>query len=314
MNLYVLSRLYWDADQDVDALLDDYYEKFFGPVATEMKAAIEFAERAYTEAPILAGVKATSATNVSLEDRLKLIEMLANARDTAGDSVYRQRIAMMLDELPKPDGLRQTIARLAEMGDPRKDAPTVAGRPTDWTKFVRSYALVDIETGKAVGTKTRFKVRWDDEGAVVFEIKCDEPDMKNLFVTDDVWTGDSIAIQLETQGHAYYQIEVNPDGKIFDADRHGRLNQRWKSNATVETERGADFWSVVVRIPVVDAEEGAADPNHHVVGAKPGMDSPWYMNVGRTRVRPSGKTSWSFPHTGKPSYHVPERFAKMVIE
>jgi hypothetical protein len=221
---------------------------------------------------------------------------------------------MMLDELPEPDDLRQTVARLAEMGDPRKDAPTVSGRPTDWTKFVRNYALVDIETGKAVGTKTRFQVRWDDEGAVIFEIKCDEPDMKNLYVTDDVWTGDSIAIQLETQGHAYYQIEVNPDGKIFDADRHGRLNQRWKSNATVKTERGDDFWSVVVRIPVVDAEEGAADPNHHVVGAKPGMDSPWYMNVGRSRVRPSGKTSWSFPHTGKPSYHVPERFAKMVIE
>jgi hypothetical protein len=314
MNLYVLSRLYWDADQDVDALLDDYYEQFFGPVATEMKAAIEFAERAYTEAPIVAGVKATSATNVSLEDRLKLIDMLAKARDTAGDSVYRQRIAMMLDELPEPDNLRKTVARLAEMGDPRKDAPTISGRTTDWTKFVRSYALVDIETGKAVGTKTRFKVRWDDEGAVIFEIKCDEPDMENLYVTDDVWTGDSVAVQLETQGHAYYQIEVNPDGKIFDADRHGRLNQRWESNATVETERGDDSWSVVVRIPVVDAEEGAADPNHHVVGVKPGMDNPWYINVGRTRVRSSGKTTWSFPHTGKRSYHVPERFAKMVIE
>ena len=124
-----------------------------------MKAAIEFAERAYTEAPILAGVKATSATNVSLEDRLKFLEMLAKACDTAGDSVYRQRIVMMLDELPEPDDLRRTVARLAEMGDPRKDAPTVTGRPTDWTKFVRNYALVEIETGKAVGTKTRFKVR-----------------------------------------------------------------------------------------------------------------------------------------------------------
>jgi hypothetical protein len=179
---------------------------------------------------------------------------------------------------------------------------------------LQSFVLVDLETGKNVRPKTRFKVRWDDEGAVIFEIKCDEPDMENLFVTDDVWSGDSVAILLETQGHAYYQIEVNPDGIVFDADRHGRMNQRWKSNATVETERGADFWSVIVRIPVVNAEEGAADPNHHVVGAKPGMDSPWYMNVGRSRVRPSGKTSWSFPHTGTHSYHVPERFAKMVIE
>ena len=82
----------------------------------------------------------------------------------------------------------------------------------------------------------------------------------------------------------------------------------------MKTERGDDFWSVVVRIPVVDGEEGAADPNHHVVGAKPSMDTPWYINVGRTRVRSKGKTAWSFPHTGKPSYHVPERFAKLVIE
>ena len=82
----------------------------------------------------------------------------------------------------------------------------------------------------------------------------------------------------------------------------------------METERGDDFWSVVVRIPVVDAEEGAADPYHHVVGAKPGVDTLWYINVGRARVRPSGNNTWAFPHTGKRSYHVPERFAKMVME
>jgi hypothetical protein len=72
--------------------------------------------------------------------------------------------------------------------------------------------------------------------------------------------------------------------------------------------------SIILPRQVVDAEEGVADPNHHVVGAKPGMDTPWYINVGRTRVRSAGKTTWAFPHTGKRSYHVPERFAKMVIE
>ena len=42
--------------------------------------------------------------------------------------------------------------------------------------------------------------------------------------------------------------------------------------------------------------------------------TPWYINVGRARVRSSDKKTWAFPHTGKPSYHVPERFAKLVIE
>ena len=55
--------------------------------------------------------------------------MLAKARDTAGDSVYRQRIAMMLDELPEPDDLRKTVARLAEMGDPRKERTDRYGSP-----------------------------------------------------------------------------------------------------------------------------------------------------------------------------------------
>jgi len=34
--LYVAARLMWDADADVDALMADYYEKFFGPAAEPM--------------------------------------------------------------------------------------------------------------------------------------------------------------------------------------------------------------------------------------------------------------------------------------
>jgi hypothetical protein len=50
------------------------------------------------------------------------------------------------------------------------------------------------------------------------------------------------------------------------------------------------------------------------IAHEPTAGTPVQIYVGRTRVRSSGKTTWSFPHTGKRSYHVPERFAKMVIE
>ena len=36
-NLYLRARLLWNPDEDVDALLDDFYVKFFGPAAAPMK-------------------------------------------------------------------------------------------------------------------------------------------------------------------------------------------------------------------------------------------------------------------------------------
>jgi len=44
LNYYVRMRCMWDADTDIDALLDDYYRHFFGPAAAPMKrfgAAVE---------------------------------------------------------------------------------------------------------------------------------------------------------------------------------------------------------------------------------------------------------------------------------
>src|SRR4029077_20655617 len=38
LNLYVTTRLWWDAGQDVDALLEEYYTLYYGPARKEMKA------------------------------------------------------------------------------------------------------------------------------------------------------------------------------------------------------------------------------------------------------------------------------------
>jgi len=47
LNPYVISRFWWDADQDVDALLQEYYRLFYGPAANEMGAFVEFCEVEY---------------------------------------------------------------------------------------------------------------------------------------------------------------------------------------------------------------------------------------------------------------------------
>ncbi len=41
LNHYIRARLMWDAEADVDALLEDFYRKFFGPAAAPMRAFFE---------------------------------------------------------------------------------------------------------------------------------------------------------------------------------------------------------------------------------------------------------------------------------
>ena len=313
LTLYVQSRFLWDADQDVEALLREYYTLFYGPARQQMRAAFDFAEAVYNgAAKAVGGRHARSPGNVGLPGRIKFMEMLHAALKVAGDTVYGERIQVTLDELGPLDELREQLKKEIEAGDPREKAPVAVGRDASRPGDPKTYELTEIETGKQPDIKTTFSVTWD-KGILVFDIRCQDPDMKNLFVTEDVWGGDSVAILLETPSHAYYQIEVNPDGKLFDADRKIGLRTRWKSQAEVKTERGKDHWRVTVRVPIVEPVQGSMDPNHNVVGPKPSAEAPWHFNVGRARVRGQSKTAYTFSPTGTRTYHVPDKFGKLEI-
>ena len=44
LNLYTTSRYWWQADQDIEALLTDYFTKFYGPASDAMRAFVMHAE------------------------------------------------------------------------------------------------------------------------------------------------------------------------------------------------------------------------------------------------------------------------------
>jgi len=293
LNLYVHGRTLWDADLDMDALLEEYYTLFYGPARKEMKAAFEYAYR-----------HACGLNKAPLDVRMRFVGMLHMARAAAGDGVYRRRIQLMLDELQTLDELHAEMKRQADAPDPRAKAPLVVASKT-------THQLKDLITGDKPKIKTTFAVTWEDD-ALRFDIRCDEPDMDNLFVADNVWSGDSVAILLETPHHSYYQIEINPDGKVFDASRDGgRMTTKWSALAEVKPERSTKHWRIIARIPVVSEDKGAGDPNHFVVGNKPTISAPWHFNIGRVRVRDGKKTAYAFSPTGS-SYHVPEKFARLT--
>lgn len=84
LNTYIAARLYWDAGQDVDALLDEYYTLYYGPVSQQMKAFVEYAEAHYGEA----------TEDLTVIPTLR--SMLADARAAAGDTIYGHRIELLI--------------------------------------------------------------------------------------------------------------------------------------------------------------------------------------------------------------------------
>jgi hypothetical protein len=104
ITLYVQSRFLWDADQDVDQVLDEYCALFYGPAAKQMKQAITFAEQnlAYKDQSRSRG--RGNPSNVSLAVSLRLRELLETARQAAGETLYGRRIYAILTELqPKEE-------------------------------------------------------------------------------------------------------------------------------------------------------------------------------------------------------------------
>jgi hypothetical protein len=310
INLYVQSRFLWDATQDIDAVLDEYCALFYGPAAKEMKAALDYAEEhlAYKDESIRKG--RGNPSNVTLAVKLRFRDLLDKARQTAGDTVHGERIQKMIAELKTRDAViaehREKDTILAEG---RAKAPLAVGVNGADLGKAAVHKLKGYWKNVDPAAETTFRTGWDKD-ALLFDIVCRNPDMKNLMVSGDVHSGDYIAISLEPAVGTNYQISINPDGVVDDWG----TSPNWKSLAQVKTERGADFWRLTVRIPVVSAEEGQADPNHRVSGPKPSREAPWFFNVGRNHVLGGGKAELqAFSPTGA-GWNVPAKFGKLVME
>ena len=116
LNYYVVARLHWNPEQDVDALVDDYCQAGFGPAAKSVRRYFDRLEALLNESAAKQG-KATAA--FSPEALAGLRKELDQARKEAGsDPVVAKRLAFL--EL----GLRWTEIEAkahAFLSDPKAD-------------------------------------------------------------------------------------------------------------------------------------------------------------------------------------------------
>ncbi len=334
LTIYVNARFLWDADQDLEVLLDEYYEKFYGPASAAVREAFEYAEANYQRD------RRPRAGFIDVQKRLEFVELLHEAKDVAGDTVYGERIELILSELQPIEELRDDVAmaekrddvpvysatlnkRGGKWGDSR-DTFVLDGRIDEpfWTAWRSGGALRDSASGNKPEYRTVFWTRWY-EGKIYFGLRCYE-DMEeplNITTREDgdtaILEGDHVEILLETSYHSYYRLAVNPAGNLLDMDMGADENNqhRWMSNAEVATYKGEDYWSVEVCIPVLGEQEGGMDPYHYVVGRAPShvrsRAHPWYFNVGRIRIRDGEREVSAYSPTGDKNLHNVYKFAEM---
>ncbi len=337
LNPYVISRLWWDADQDVDALLNEYYHLFYGPAAAEMKAFIEFCETHYAR---------LGSAGEAAGEALRLFDQAKAA--TTPESVYGRRIALVDEFLitlrnrssqmiaARPAGLPQF--RLIDMGKDKwrdaRDTLVIDGEIDEpfWTGYSLRGNLKDSRTGKKPKYPTHFRARWWN-GSLYFAIHCTgEPGVLPIIGGSGdgdptIWNGEHVELLIETDKHSYYQIVMNPDGLITCLDRGADKKNwfDWSAQAEVATHRGDDFWSVELKLPVTSSDE---DPLHQLEGSMPfksrasalesgkGTSLPWYFNLFRKRAgSDDGETTAFSPIGPEPkSFHDTRRFGEIYVQ
>lgn len=302
LNIYVTSRLHWDAEQDVDKLLSEYYRDFYGPAAEEMRALVDYSEANWPR------------MNKEVEPLDKALELVKAAQEAAPDGTdYGKRVAMLAEYLSPMEALRDRLSK------GREDVPEARGFPVTRPEGLNTYSLRDVETGARPKYPTTFRFGWENPNKLYFDIHCEEPDMAGLNVTatDDgdmgIWHGDCVELLLETQSHSYYQIAISPVGAVVDLNRKGGIDTQWSSNVDVTTHRGEDYWRLEVRVPLSGDMRGAPDPLNDVAGGRPTTTHPFFFNLCRQRVRNGETERTAFSPTGKDNFHDVLKFGKLYI-
>ncbi len=184
-----------------------------------------------------------------------------------------------------------------------------------WDSAERA-ALVRSVDGKAVTWQTEARLLWDDDRLYVGFL-AEDRNISTPFTKDDdpLYTSNVVEIFLNPKGDLlrYFEIEVSPANKLFDASFTGRrqgMQLGWSSGAlhavhldgTLNEPRDVDRgWSAELAIPFAALD-----------GARPKVGDEWRFNLYRLLQgpgQPNEGQAYSAPLVG--DFHAVNRFARL---
>ncbi len=321
LNRYVLLKLLYNPDLDVDALIDDYAKKFYGPAADIMKSMLLDIEKRSER------VAATGAARGEIWSKGDLFN---------GDVVkrYRQKAdeaVKLTAGTPYAEAARLfSIHFIGFMEQGYKSYRAVASEDKDRVGLLRERKNMTInlpyseDSNNALSMdlmgassfpgfqKSSVKLSRDDKylniNLIAHERKITKLSAKcKINNQGTIWSDDSFEIMLVPPGsEAYYQIIINSLGtySIINAgketDRHKLIAaSKLKLEVIPDIVYDACTWGGKVKIPL--SQFPAAD-----------FKKPWRINVFRNRrIDEPSAHQWSGIYLSKINYHILNEYPKL---
>ena len=278
---YVNSKLLWDPDLDLEALLDEYCHLWFGPAAQEMKTFLTYAENLASQQK----KRSLSIQNENLRetDLQFWFELLSKAKaHTNAGTVYRRRI----------EALEKAFAPLKTLFAQQQSGTLVTGKilPRDVQcngDFSKYEKWVTVPGGKPE-RRTEFSLAVTEDRSRIFAaFRCFDTNMAKKFreklLPDDprIFQEDHIRIDFNPEGKNGYMAAVNSSGSFADGSSDPEELAKngcflgWNRQMTnAWAKRFEDRWEAEIAIDVRGC------------GKMPDFGDPWKINI----MRCSGKT------------------------
>lgn len=317
-NLYLTAKLQWNPDLDAQALLEEFYGRYYGPAAAPMKAFWQLAENSFESAMANSAKRpggeaylpqATPAEifppNVLLQLEVLLAKALALAPE---NSIHHRRIKALQTECSPGFARLRTLSsqETALYEAPRVTAP-------EGVELSPSQSFVTLD-GLPAKPATFFQAAYD-RNAIHFRVVCQEPSMDKLVTNAHAdgpepkqpWDDDCIELFIGPNAEdqsTIYHIIITADGFLWDAKALGLLQSdtSWNSRAAIQVRHDEASWRLDLSIPVDVL--GIVDPN---------FSPDLLLQLCRTRQAGGFSESSAWRPTGESAYFQPERFGLLRL-
>jgi hypothetical protein len=335
LNFYLTGKLMWDVNADIDALLNEYYEKFYGPAAVDMKKFWNLSEKIWSS-DSSEKLQQSDYFDFNLRDARiydylytedKVAELAAHLdsalKKTKPGSQYRERVELIMSEFMP---LKERVSQIRKKNKAIFYCPYAAKAPViDGVLDDPCWKLAPpSEFHSILGEKPEFSTKlylaWDEKN-LYFALDNYEPqilDLRTDTKTRDAreapwpWCDDSIEIFLDPHKESektYYHIIMTASGVIWDSfhrnvgkssDKSGDLN--WNSSLTLKTLLNKSNWTVEGAIPFKD------------FGVSPFGGMKLSGNFCRTRSCRKGLKYSNWAPVFDADFHSPERFGTIILK
>lgn len=310
--LYINARLLWNPDLDLQALLSEYYKKFYGPAEAPMRGFWQLIEANWMK-------KGWQNSPTEVYDPAtvnKLIDFIKDAQSkTAPGSDYRARVDLISSEFQPGAEIAQRLAKLSATSAEVTRLSNQIGTPGSRMDLGSAPVQQLLDRSFLPATPaTNARFGWDQRNLYV-EMSLHEPAMNKLQAlakerdsgAPAIWEDDAVEIFISPDAanpHKAFQYIINSNGTLFDGKYAGKdsmLNRDWNGDARVVVKKEAARWIVQLSVPWTE------------LGVKPAPGLKLKANFYRNRRAGGAVEQSSWAPLVEGNFYSPERFGTLTL-